>query len=491
RVTEADYRRVLEGARDANMNMIRHWGGGYYETDEFYDLCDELGIMVWQDCMFGNDWQPGGYDFKLNVAREIEDQVTRLRDHPSIVLWCGNNETEAAFTWAAHSRTIAPEAQIQMWKDYLTLFYGVIGQKVRELDPEVPYWSSSPTSDFEEQTDTYRTGDFHDWSVWHGRVPFTDYEKHEYRFVSEYGFQSFPEMRTVEAFTAPEDRTGILTPVMLAHQKNQQGNSIIHDYLRQYYQEPKDFASFLYVSQVLQAEGIKVGAEHWRRSRPETMGSLFWQLNDCWPVASWSSIDYFGRWKALQYYARRFYAPVLVSPHVEDGALAVYIVSDRRAPVEGTLRVRVMRFDGTTLDEATAGVAIPAGSSQVYLRRPLAELQAKGIDFTKVFVAADLMAGDDTLSTNLIYLAPTHDIHLPAAAIATELTSAADGVRLRLRSPVLARSVHLSFGDLDATPSDDYFDLLPGQPAEITVKGRTSLEDLRRALQVQSLADAF
>ena len=491
RVTEADYRRVLEGARDANMNMIRHWGGGYYETDEFYDLCDELGIMVWQDCMFGNDWQPGAYDFKLNVAREIGDQVRRLRDHPSIVLWCGNNETEAAFTWAVHSRTIAPEAQIQMWKDYLTLFYGVIGQKVRELDPEVPYWSSSPTSDFEEQTDAYRTGDAHDWSVWHGRVPFADYEKHHYRFVSEYGFQSFPEMRTVEAFTAPEDRTGILTPVMLAHQKNQQGNSIIHDYLRQYYQEPKDFASFLYVSQVLQAEGIKVGAEHWRRSRPETMGSLFWQLNDCWPVASWSSIDYFGRWKALQYYARRFYAPVLVSPHVEDGALAVYIVSDRREPVEGTLRVRVMSFDGATLDEATAGVAIPAGSSQVYLRRPLAELQAKGIDFTQVFVAADLMAGGDTLSTNLIYLAPTHDIHLPAAAIATDLTPAADGVRLRLRSPVLARSVHVSFGDLDVTPSDDYFDLLPGQPTAITIKGRASLEDLRHALQVQSLADAF
>ncbi len=495
RVTAREYRRVLESARDANMNMIRHWGGGYYETDEFYDLCDELGIMVWQDCMFGNDWQPGAYDFKLNVAQEIEDQVTRLRDHPSIVLWCGNNETESAFTWAVHSRSITPEAQIQMWKDYLTLFYGVVGQTVRRLDPERPFWSSSSTTDFdsnaEDPSSAYKTGDFHDWSVWHGRVPFSDYEKHLNRFVSEYGFQSFPEMRTVEAFTAPEDRTGILTPVMLAHQKNQQGNSIIHDYLLKDYQEPKDFPSFLYVSQVLQAEGIKVGAEHLRRHRPEVMGSLFWQLNDCWPVASWSSIDYYGRWKALQFYARRFYAPVLVSPHVEDGALAVYLVSDRLAPVAGSLRVRVMSLDGATLDDTTRAVQIPAGSSQVYLRTPLSELTAKGIDFSKVFVAADLTADGRSLSSNLVYLVPTREIHLPAAPVTAELAPAAGGATLRLGARVLARSVHVTFGHLDAKLSDDYFDLIPNQPVEIAVTSPAALEDLRRELKVQSLVDAF
>ena len=199
----------------------------------------------------------------------------------------------------------------------------------------------------------YHTGDDHIWDVWHGRVPFSTYETHHSRFVTEYGFQSFPEMRTVEAFTQPEDRANIFTPVMLAHQKNNEGNSIIHDYLLRDYSEPKDFASFLYVSQVLQAEGIKIGAEHFRRSRPETMGSIFWQLNDCWPVASWSSIDYYGRWKALQYYARRFYAPVLVSPHVEDGALKVYIVSDKMKAEPATLRVRLMDFDGKVLLEET------------------------------------------------------------------------------------------------------------------------------------------
>ncbi len=495
RVTSREYRRILESARDAHMNMIRHWGGGHYETDEFYDLCDELGIMVWQDFMFGNDWQPGVYRFKLNVAQEIEDQVKRLRDHACIVLWCGNNETEASFQWAVRSRSIDNAAQIQMWKDYLTLFYGVVGQTVRQLAPETPYWSSSPTTDFdsnaEDPSSTYKTGDFHDWSVWHGRVPFADYEKPVYRFVSEYGFQSFPEMRTVEAFTAPEDRTGILTPVMLAHQKNQQGNSIIHDYLLKYYQEPKDFASFLYVSQVLQAEGIKVGAEHMRRHRPETMGSLFWQLNDCWPVASWSSIDYFGRWKALQYYARRFYAPVLVSPHVEDGTLAVYVVSDRLEPVAASLRTRVISLDGRTLDDTTLAVNIPAQSSQVYLRTALSRLQAKGIDFSHGFVATDLTADGRTLSSNLVYLVPTHEIHLPAAAIESVVVPGADGCRLRLSAKVLARSVHVTFGKLDARPSDDYFDLIPGQPVEIRVEGAASAEELRRELKVQSLVDAF
>jgi beta-mannosidase len=407
------------------------------------------------------------------------------------VLWCGNNETEAAFSPSWGRLPHDPAAVLQMWKDYLTISSGILAQTVKQLTPETPYWPSSPSADYEATSAAYRSGDFHDWSVWHGRVPFTDYEKNRYRFVSEYGFQSFPEMRTVEAFTAPEDRTGILTPVMLAHQKNDQGNAIIHDYLLRDYQEPKDFASFLYVSQVLQAEGIKVGAEHLRRHRPETMGSLFWQLNDCWPVASWSSIDYFGRWKALQYYARRFYAPVLVSPHVEDGAIASYVVSDRLEPVAGSLRVRVMSFEGKTLDEAALAVKIPAQSSQVYLRTPLSALAAKGIDFSKVFVVADLTADGRTLSSNLIYLVPTHEIHLPAAAIESAIVAEGDGNRLRLSSGVLARAVHVTFGEFEARPADDYFDLVPGQPVEIKIDGHATVEELRRALKVETLADAF
>jgi beta-mannosidase len=491
RVTTADYRRILESARDANMNMIRHWGGGYYETDEFYSICDELGIMVWQDFQFGNDWQPGTYAFKLNMEAEAEDQVRRLRNHPSIVVWCGNNETESAFYWGPRP-TLPADVKLLIWQDYLTEFSGILPRVVARLNAETPYWPSSPSADYEPLTDSYQSGDHHDWTVWHGRVPFTDYEKRHWRFVTEYGFQSFPEMRTVEAFTQPEDRTGIFTPVMLAHQKNNEGNSIIHDYLLRDYSEPKDFASFLYVSQVLQAEGIKIGAEHFRRSRPETMGSIFWQLNDCWPVASWSSIDYYGRWKALQYYARRFYAPILVSPHVEDGSLKVYIVSDKTEAGKATLRVRLMDFDGKVLLEDSHAVDVTPLASKIYLDWPLKKLTDAGAaDTSRVFVVADLTVGGAEISRNLTYLAPVKEIHLKPAALKVETTGAGGSYKVRITSPVLARSVYLSFGDLDVKVSDNYFDLLPGETAEITAASSASLDALKAQLKVVSLTDAF
>jgi beta-mannosidase len=491
RVTTADYRRILESARDANMNMIRHWGGGYYETEEFYSICDELGIMVWQDFMFGNDWQPGLYAFKQNIEAEAEDQVRRLRNHPSIVLWCGNNETEAAFDWAPRP-ALPPDIRLLIWQDYLTEFSGILPRVVARLASETPYWPSSPSADYEAVSPVFHSGDDHIWDVWHGRVPFSTYEAHHSRFVTEYGFQSFPEMRTVEAFTQPEDRANIFTPVMLAHQKNNEGNSIIHDYLLRDYAEPKDFASFLYVSQVLQAEGIKIGAEHFRRSRPETMGSIFWQLNDCWPVASWSSIDYYGRWKALQYYARRFYAPILVSPHVENGALKVYIVSDKVAAKTATLRVRLMDFDGKVLlDESQTGEVAPL-ASKVYLEWPLKKLaDAGGADTSHVFVVAELSVGGARVSRNLAYLAPVKEIHLKPAALKLETTGASGSYKIRVTSPTLARSVYLSFGNLDVKLSDNYFDLLPGETVEIAAESAAAAETLKAQLKAISLVDAF
>jgi beta-mannosidase len=491
RVTTADYRRILESARDANMNMIRHWGGGYYETEEFYSICDELGIMVWQDFMFGNDWQPGTYAFKLNMEAEAEDQVRRLRNHPSIVLWCGNNETESAYEWAPRP-ALPPEVKRLIWQDYLTEFSGILPRVVARLEPEIPYWPSSPSADYEYTYDQFQSGDAHVWDVWHGRVPFSTYETHHARFVTEYGFQSFPEMRTIEAFTQPEDRTGIFTPVMLAHQKNNEGNSIIHDYLLKDYPEPKDFPSFLYVSQVLQAEGIKIGAEHFRRSRPETMGSIFWQLNDCWPVASWSSIDYYGRWKALQFYARRFYAPILVSPHVENGALKVYIVSDKTETNPATLRVRLMDFAGKVLLEESHAVEVAPLTSKVYLDWPLKRLTDAGAaDTSRVFVVADLTVAGEQVSRNLAYLAPVKGIHLKPAALKVETAGGNGSYKIRVTSPVLARSVYLSFGNLDVKLSENYFDLMPGETMEITATSAASLDAVKAQLKVISLTDAF
>lgn len=492
RVTTADYRKVLESAKNANMNMIRHWGGGYYETDEFYALCDELGIMVWQDFMFGNDWQPGTYAFKLGVAREAEDQLRRLRDHPSIVLWCGNNETEEAFLWSGRPR-LEPETRIRMWGDYVSLFSGVLAQAVERLTPETPYWPSSPSADYEDTSETYQSGDMHNWQIWHGAMlPIRDYEKFFPRFMTEYGFQSFPDQATVAAYTVPEDRTSIMTPVMLAHQKNKAGNSIIHEYMLRDYPEPKDFPSFLYMSQVLQAEAIKIGAEHLRRNRPRSMGSLYWQLNDCWPVASWSSIDYSGHWKALQYYARRFYNDLLVSPHQENGAVAVYVVSDRTMATPANLRVRLMTLDGKVLDDKTLPIEVPALSSKIYLQRPITDFQSSAEpDTARLFVVSDLLVDGKLASSNLMFFVPAKQVRLPRATIQRDWARSGNGYRLRLSANTLARDVYLSFGNLDARPSDNYFDLIPGQPVDIDIATTADMAQVAAALKIVSLADAF
>jgi beta-mannosidase len=258
------------------------------------------------------------------------------------------------------------------------------------------------------------------------------------------------------------------------------------------YSEPKDFPSFLYASQVLQAEGIKIGAEHFRRSRPETMGSIFWQLNDCWPVASWSSIDYYGRWKALQYYARRFYAPILVSPHVEEGAVKVYIVSDKTEAKPASLRVRLMDFDGKVLLEETRAVDVSPLTSKVYLDWPMKKLTDAGAaDTSRVFVVAELTSGGAQVSRNLTYLAPVKEIHLKPAQLKIETTGSNGNYKIRVSSPVLARSVYLSFDNLDVKVSDNYFDLMPGETVEITATSAASLDSLKAQLKVISLTDAF
>jgi beta-mannosidase len=489
RVTEEQYARILHSAKDANMNMIRLWGGGYYESDKFYDMCDELGLMVWHDLMFASAWYPGNEDFKQNVRTEVEEQVKRLRNHPSITIWAGNNEDESVLY--AFLGGQSAENRLQIWKDYLTVFSGIFPSIIQREDPDVPYWPSSPSADYEKTSDSFQSGDAHDWSIWHGREPFTNYDNHFYRFFSEYGFQSFPELKTVESFTTPEDRANIFTPVMLAHQKNNEGNDIIHQYLLRDYPEPKDFASFLYVSQVLQAEGVKEGAEHTRRNRPRIMGSLFWQLNDCWPVASWSSIDYYGRWKALQYYARRFYSPVLVSPTLSDGKVLVYGVSDRQQELNATLRLRVMDMKGIVVQESKQKISLPPLSAAPYLTVPLQSIVEKHSNLSDLFVAVDLTEGGSVLTSNVMYLEPTEQVHLQPAVIHTDLKPAEGGYQLSLTSDVLARDVYITTGAQDADISDNFFNLLPGEPVTITVTSKADLEQLKTQLKVTSLVEAF
>jgi beta-mannosidase len=309
--------------------------------------------------------------------------------------------------------------------------------------------------------------------------------------MTEYGFQSFPEIRTIHTFANQAGDFDIRSTVMQAHQKNKGGNETMLTYMLREYRQPKDFDSFVYLSQVQQAEIIKVGSEHLRRQRPRTMGSLYWQLNDCWPVASWSSIDYFGRWKALHYYARRFYDDVLISPFLHDDKVDVYVVSDKLQPLAGTVHMRLLDFAGKVLLDQTRDVQVPAQSNAIYFTVDKAAMAAKG-DLLRSFLIFDLTVDGKQVSRNSIFFNVTHDLKLPVAPkIDTTLNQTSGGYTVTLQSAELARSIYLSFGDLDAQASDNYFDLLPGEPVTVQIKSDASQEQLRSTLKVMSLTEAY
>jgi beta-mannosidase len=495
RVTPEIHRNILQSAVDAHMNMVREWGGGYYESDDFYDICDELGLMVWQEFAFGGDMIPGDVAFQENVRQEAIDQIKRLRDHPSIVIWCGNNEVETGW-WHWSDRqdfkeSISPETRDWVWQDYVIMFADILKSAVAQYGDPTPYWPSSPSANFEEIPDNQHNGDMHYWAVWHQQAPASDYTLQFPRFMTEYGFQSFPEMRTIRAYAHNPEDFDIRSTVMQAHQKNKGGNERILTYMLREYREPKDFASFVYLSQVQQAEIIKIGAEHLRRDRPRTMGSLYWQLNDCWPVASWASIDYYGRWKALQYYARRFYDDVLISPFLHDDKVDVYVVSDKLQPLSGTIHMRLLDFSGNTLLEQNKDVQIPAQSSTIYFTTDQGEFAAKG-NLHKSFAVFDLEIAGKRVSRNLVFFDRTHDLDLPVAPRIDSII-AQDGrdFTVTLKASELARNVYLSFGDLDVQASDNYFDLLPSEPVTIRLKSSATLQQLQSALNIISLTNAF
>lgn len=496
RVTHAQMAHILDAARDAHMNMLRVWGGGYYETNRFYQMADERGILLWQEFMFSDALYPHNPKFLRNVQQEAVDQVKRLRNHPSIVLWCGNNEIQSGWhTWGNFTAVTAPmppKRRDAEWGGYMRLFSGILPEVVARYAPGSAYWPSSPSNNFSTATNNDQYGDAHSWDVWHGRAPFSNYAEQYPRFMSEYGFQSFPSMATIEQFTEPADRT-LLSTVMLAHQKNSEGNAIIRTYMQREFPQPKDFAAFVYVSQVLQAEGIKLGAEHLRRNRPHVMGSLYWQLNDCWPVASWSSIDYYGRWKALQYYARRFYQDELVDPYVRAGRVEVSVVSDRTAPLRGKVRLELMDFHGKLISHKEIPVVLePLSAAQVWTQDQSDYLGA--MDPATVFLHVELVVpgenGGHPVSENNLYFLPYKKLRLPAATVHTRWTTIGGHPAVVLTSAVLARDVYLQAAPVENRPSDNFFDLLPNQPRTITFASGDAVS-LQAAIHVQSLTDAF
>ncbi|HUS13073.1 MAG TPA: glycoside hydrolase family 2 protein, partial [Pyrinomonadaceae bacterium] len=321
--------------------------------------------------------------------------------------------------------------------------------------------------------------------------PFSEYEKQHPRFMSEYGFQSFPQLETVNTYTVPADHD-INAPVMMAHQRHPRGNQLIREYMLREYPEPKDFESFLYVSQVLQAQGIKIGAEHLRRIMPHNMGSLFWQLNDCWPVASWSSIDYTGRWKALQYYARRFYNEILVSPYEENGNINLFVVSDRLQPVAAQINLSLLDFDGNRLWSQRQDVEIAALNSKSYLTMPVNSLLA-GRDASRAFLSMEVLVNGKRVSSNEHFFRPYKDLALPRPQIDSVVVPARGGFKITVSADKFARAVYLSAPNYAGFFVDNYFDLIPGEKVEIEFRTATSIapNDFRKQLKIRSMADAF
>ena len=473
RVSYEKYRWLLQSAADAHMNMLRVWGGGVYEDDRFYDLCDELGILVWQDFMFACSMYPSDEHFVENVRREAIDNVTRLRNHPSLALWAGNNEIEGAWKlWGWQKKfQLSESAQETIWRGYKEIFHELLPKIVAEYDPGRFYTRSSPSANDDRiPPDTIGYGDMHYWGVWHAEKPYSMYADNISRFMSEYGFQSFPDLATVARYAAPEDRR-IDSPVMLAHQRHPRGNQLIRTYMDRDFRPPKDFESFLYLSQVLQATVIQYAAEAHRRRWPYNAGSLYWQLDDCWPVTSWSSIDYFGRWKALHYAARRFFDEVLVSTLGERGVVTVWITSDRRASTPMHLRLRLIDFSGRVLWEKPSDLVVEGNTSKAYVSLTEAEALG-GADPGGVALVAEATAAGVTLSRSVHYFVKTRDLELPDPQIKLDVRPGRDGgLVVHASAQKLARAVRLTTDSEQGVFSDDYFDLLPGESVSVDWTG--------------------
>lgn len=484
RVTPERTRRLLEDCKAANFNAIRVWGGGYYPDDAFYDICDELGVMVWQDLMYACAFYDLTPDFERSIRVETHQNVARLRHHASLALICGNNEMEM-FMAGANSALI----NHRTWEfvptyphhitDYVKMFEYILPAIVKETAPQTYWWPASPSSggNFDAPNDENR-GDNHYWDVWHGEKPFTEYRKFFFRYASEFGFQSFPCLKSVKQFTLPDDRN-IFSRVMERHQRNQAANGKILSYLSQTFRYPNSFDDLLYASQLMQAEAIRYGVEHWRRNRGRCMGAIIWQLNDIWPVASWASIDYYGRWKALHYAAKRFFAPVMISAE-EEGELSQNpkINEYHPAPLEKSFRLNVCNEtlrdvtgevvwalrtpDGAIVRQNQQTLTIPAMSAKWLDKVDCADASLTGHYVSFAFVVDDVALSEGTC----IFCAPKH-----FEFVDPRLTVETRGDTLVVTSRTYAKQVWLESEDADLLLDDNAFDMNPGTKVVRVVKG--------------------
>jgi len=492
RVGQEHYRRMIASTVEANMNMLRVWGGGFYEEDIFYDLCDENGILVWQDFMFACSMYPGDAGFLERVEAEAVYNVRRLRNRPCIALWCGNNEIDVA--WANFSefrgwgwKQKYNKAQRQyIWEAYENVFHEMLPAVVGTHHPGMFYWPSSPYyKPGEHAGNNTPAGDIHYWGVWQSDTPFTAFYEHIGRFMSEYGFQSFPEMKTIMSYALPEDLE-INSEVMSAHQRSFVGNDRMTRGLRHYYHVPEKFPHFVYLAQLLQAEGIKMAIEAHRSAMPYNMGSLYWQLNDCWPVASWSGMDYFQRWKAMHYFIKKAFEPVILVAQEKNGFLQLHVVSDLKDSLSASLDLQVLDFKGNVLENRSYQVQMPENCAFAAANIPLTELRG-GANGKERVLELILKRGEETLARSLHYFQPVKSLSLPKdPGLRTNVGLMEDGQNywIEVSAERLAKNIMLDFPTADGQFSDNYFDLLPGETRRITFKPGKSVfltnEDLKK-----------
>ncbi len=459
-VTDNDYNKLLDAVVDANMNMLRVWGGGIYENDIFYELCDEKGILVWQDFMFACAMYPGDTDFLANVQQEAIDNVKRLRNYASIALWCGNNEnSEGWHRWGWQDGRSETEKN-EIWNNYLKVFDSMLPKTVATYS-DTDYWETSPkfgrgNPQFEFQ------GDAHDWWVWHDGYPFEHFEEQVPRFMSEFGFQSFPSLDVINFINQNDsDSLNITSEGFKNHQKHIRGFELINKYMLRDFPVPDNLKDYVYVSQLLQAYGITKGIEAQRRAKPYNMGTLFWQLNDCWPAVSWSSIDFFGTWKALHYKAKRSFENVLISSEVKKDSLKLYLINGSFQEHIGLLSTQIINFSGEVLWEDSQKITVKPNSSAI---KQTIDLSKLSFNKNQVFMVSKFQEAE-----SIFYFAKPKDLELPSKDVQKTITKTEDGFAITLSSKTLQKDVFL-FCNETGHFSDNYFDLLPNNTKRIHFK---------------------
>jgi beta-mannosidase len=466
-VTDAHYQNLLNDVVAANMNMLRVWGGGIYENDIFYDLCDEKGILVWQDFMFACAMYPGDNAFLKNVEQEAIDNVKRLRNHASIALWCGNNESyEGWHRWGWQADRSDTEKE-EIWGNYLKVFDSILPKTVKQYT-NTEYWESSPK--YGRGNSKYKfEGDAHDWWIWHDGYPFEHLEKNVPRFMSEFGFQSFPSYDAIK-YINQTDSIDITSEGFTSHQKHSRGFKLIREYMARDFPVPDNAEDYVYVSQLLQAYGMTKGIEAQRRAKPYNMGTLYWQLNDCWPAVSWSSIDFFGHWKALHYRVKRSFENVLMSSEIINDKLNIVLINDNLEQYSGTLDIKILDFYGNEIMSDATAIIVDSNSSAVKYEFNLNNYH---INKNGVVVVSKFKN-----KRSYFFLVKPKDLELRQGSIQKTITKTKNGFQIVLTSNTLQKDVFLFCNDTGHF-SDNYFDLLPNEIKTIhfETEGK-SLDDL-------------